>query len=42
MIFQIENWYKNDYYIRTMNCNLIIANDYGDVTQHIKDLPEKS
>ena len=25
-----------------MNCNLIIANDYGDVTQHIKDLPEKS
>ena len=25
-----------------MNCNLIIANDYGDVTQDIKDLSEKS
>ena len=25
-----------------MNCNLFIANDYGDATQDIKDLSEKS
>ena len=27
---------------KTMNCNLIIANDYGNVTQDINDIPEKS
>ena len=25
-----------------MNCNLIIANDYADVTQDIKDLSKKN
>ena len=42
LVYQINFSPKNDYYITTMNCNLIIATDYGDVTQGIKDLSEKS
>ena len=36
LVYQINFSPKNDYYITTMNCNLIIANDCGDVTQDIK------
>ena len=42
LVYQKKFSPKNDYYITTMNCNLIIANDYGDLTQDIKDLSEKS
>ena len=42
LVYQISFSPKNDYNITTMNCNLIIANSYGDVTQDIKDLSEKS
>ena len=42
LVYQINFFPKNDYYITTINCNLIIANDYGDVTQDIKDLSKKS
>ena len=42
LVYQINFSPKNDYDITTMNCNLIIANDYDDVTQGIKDLSEKS
>ena len=42
LVYQINFSPKNDYYITTTNCNLIIANDYGDVTQDIKDRSEKS
>ena len=41
LVYQINFSPKNDYYITTINCNLIITNDYGDVTQDIKDLSEK-
>ena len=43
LVYQINFSPKIDYYyIKTMNCNLIIANDYGNVTQDINDIPEKS
>ena len=42
LVYQINFSPKNDYYITTMNFNLIIANDCGDVTQDIKDPSEKS
>ena len=41
LVYQINFFPKNDYYIATINCNLIITNDYGDVRQDIKDLSEK-
>ena len=41
LVYQINFSPKNDYYITTINCNLIITSDYGDVTQDIKDLSEK-
>ena len=41
LVYQINFSPKNDYYITTINCNLIITNNYGDVTQDIKDLSEK-
>ena len=41
LVYQINFSPKNDYYITTMNCNLIVANNYGDVTQDIKDLSKK-
>ena len=41
LVYHINFCPKNDYNI-TMNCNLIIANSCGDVTQDIKDLSEKS
>ena len=41
LVYQIHFSPKNDYYIATMNCNLIIANDYGDATQDIRDPSEK-
>ena len=42
LVYQINFSPKNDNYITAMNCNLFIANDYGDATQDIKDLSEKS
>ena len=33
---------ENRYYITTMNCNLVIANDYGDLLDDIKELSTKS
>ena len=42
LVYHINFCPKNDYNITTMNCNLIIANSCGDVTQDIKDLSEKS
>ena len=41
MVYETNFSPKNDYYIATMNCNLIIANDYGDATQDIRDPSEK-
>ena len=31
LIYQINFSTKNVYYKTTMNCNLVIANDYGDL-----------
>ena len=42
LIYQINFTPKNDYYITIMNCNLIIANNYGDVRQNMKYVSEKS
>ena len=42
LVYQITFSPKNDFYITTMSCNCIIANNYGKVTQNIKDLSEKS
>ena len=42
LIYQINFSTEYDYYITTMNCNLIIANDYGDLLDDIKELSTKS
>ena len=42
LIYQINFSTEYDYYITTMNCNLIIANDYGDLLNDIKELSTKS
>ena len=42
LVYQINFSPKNDYHITTMNCNLTITNDFGNATQDIKDLSEKS
>ena len=41
LIYQIIFSTENDYYITTMNCNSVIANDYCDRLKDIKDLSEK-
>ena len=40
--YQINFSTENDYYITTMNCNLVIANDYGRLLDDIKKLSTKS
>ena len=42
LIYQINISTKNDYYIATINCNLVIVNDYGDLIDDIRDLSTKS
>ena len=42
LIYQINLSTKNDYYITTINCNLVIANNYGDLLEDIKELSTKS
>ena len=41
LISQIIFSTKNDYYITTTNCNLVIANDLDDRLKNIKELSEK-
>ena len=41
LIYQIIFFTENDYYITTMNCNSVIANDFYDRLKDIKDLSEK-
>ena len=40
LIYQIN--FTTDYYITTMNCNLVIANDYDGLLGNIKKLLIKS
>ena len=42
LIYQINFSTQNDYYITTMNCNLVIAKDYGGLLDNIKKLLAKS
>ena len=42
LIYQINVSNENDYYITTMNCNLIISDDYGGLLDGIKKLSTKS
>ena len=42
LIYLINFLTKNNYYITTMNCNLVIANDYGGLLEDIKKLSKKS
>ena len=42
LIYLINFSTKNNYYITTMNCNLVIANDYGGLLEDIKKLSKKS
>ena len=42
LIYQINFLTENDYYITTMICNLVIANDYGRQLDDIKKLSTKS
>ena len=42
LIYQINFSTENDYYITTMNCNLVIANDYGRLLDNMKKLLTKS
>ena len=37
LMYQIDLCTKNDY-VTTMNCNLVTANDYGDLIDNIKEL----
>ena len=41
LIYQIIFSTENDYYITTMNCKSVIANNFGDRLKDIKDLSEK-
>ena len=42
LIYQVNFSTENDYYTTTMNCNLVIANDFDGRFKDIKDLSEKS
>ena len=42
LIYQINFTTENDYNITTMNCDLVIANDYGGLLDNIKKLQIKS
>ena len=42
LIYKINFSTKNDYYITTMNCNLVIAKDYGGLLDVIKKFLTKS
>ena len=42
LVFQIKFSTENDYYITTVNCNLVIANDYGDLLDDVRELSTKS
>ena len=42
LVYQINFSNKNYYYITTMNYNLVIANNYGDLLDNIKELSTKS
>ena len=37
LIYQINFSTENDYYITSMNCNLVIANDYGNLLNSNKE-----
>ena len=42
LIYQINFSIENHYYITTMNCNLVIASNYGGLLHDIKRLSTKS
>ena len=42
LIYQINFSTENDYYITTINCNLVIVNEYGDLLEDIKELSTRS
>ena len=42
LVYQINLSTENDYQITTMNCNLVIANNFSNGLKDIKDLSEKS
>ena len=42
LVHQINFSTKNDYYMTPMTCNLVIANDYGDLLDNIKELSTKN
>ena len=42
LVYQINFSKENDFFITTLNCNLVIANDYGDLLDDIKELSIKS
>ena len=42
LIYKINFSTDNDYYITTMNCNLVIADNYGGLLENIKKLSTKS
>ena len=42
VVYQIRFSTKKDYYITSMNCNLIIHDDYEHVSDEIKQLSKKS
>ena len=42
LMYQINVSTENDNYITTVNCNLVIANDYGGLLDNMKKLLTKS
>ena len=42
LVYQINFPDENDYYMATMNYNLFIVNNYGDLLDGIKELSTKS
>ena len=41
-VYQVNFLTKNDYYVTTVNCNLVIANDYGNLLKDVRELSTKS
>ena len=42
LIYQINSSTTDEYHIATVNCNLVVANDHGDLLGDIKELSTKS
>ena len=42
LVYQICFSNENDYYLTTMNCSVVIVNDYSDLLDDVNELSTKS